>query len=124
MQETHAREIRATATVTERLAGAPISWGACEVPGWGEMPAPETVLGEMSQLGLRGTELGPPGFLPDDPAALASLLERHGLALVGGFVPLVLHERGFDSALAEAHHAARLISGAGGVHPRRSAARA
>ncbi len=114
MQETHAREIRATATVTERLAGAPISWGACEVPGWGAMPAPEAVLGEMAQLGLRGTELGPPGFLPDNPASLTSLLEGYGLALVGGFVPLVLHEPGLDIALAEAQRSARLISGAGG----------
>ena len=114
MQATHARAIHATARLDERLAGAPISWGACEVPGWGIMPAPETVLGEMAQLGLPGTELGPPGFLPDDPAALASLLERHGLVLVGGFVPLVLHEQSLDSALAEAHRSARLIGGAGG----------
>ena len=113
MHRTHARAIPATAAI-ERLAGAPISWGACEVPGWGVMPAPETVLGEMAELGLRGTELGPPGFLPDDPAALASLLKRYGLALVGGFVPLVLHERRLDTALAVAHRSARVISSAGG----------
>ena len=58
------------AAVSERLAGAPISWGACEVPGWGVMPDPERVLSEMASLGLRGTELGPPGFFPTDPAAL------------------------------------------------------
>jgi inosose dehydratase len=115
MQATEARAIRAAAPVEERLAGAPISWGACEVPGWGVMSAPATVLGEMAELGLKGTELGAPGFLPDDLAAVAQLLERHRLALVGGFVPLVLHERGLDSALAEAHRSARLISGAGGA---------
>ena len=114
MQATHARARHAIAAVSERLAGAPISWGACEVPGWGVMPAPETVLGEMAQLGMRGTELGPPGFLPDDPDALASLLERHGLSLVGGFVPLVLHEHGLDAAVAETHRVARLIGAAGG----------
>src|ERR1700759_668157 len=102
------------APVRERVAGAPISWGACEVPGWGVMPAPEAVLGEMARLGLRGTELGPPGFLPGDPIALASRLEGPGLALVGGFVPLVLHERELDSALAEARRSARLIGEAGG----------
>lgn len=83
-----------------RLAGAPISWGACEVPGWGRMPDPETVLSEMAALGLRGTELGPPGFLPDDPAALAALLRRHRLRFVGGFTPLVLHEPELDVAAA------------------------
>jgi inosose dehydratase len=114
MQATPARAIRATAPIEQRLAGAPISWGACEVPGWGMMPTAETVLGEMAQLGLRGTELGPPGFLPEDPVALATLLARHRLALVGGFVPLVLHERGLDAALAEARRSARLIGGAGG----------
>jgi len=114
MQQTHARATYAQSGIDVRLAAGPISWGACELPGWGVMPAPETVLSEMAQLGIRGTELGPPGFLPDDPAALASVLERHGLTLVGGFVPLVLHERALDSALAEAHRSARLISGAGG----------
>jgi inosose dehydratase len=99
--------------IEERVAGAPISWGACEVPGWGVMPSPETVLSEMAELGLRGTELGPPGFLPEDPGALAALLARHGLTLVGGFVPLVLHERRVDPAIEEARRAARLMSEAG-----------
>jgi len=114
MQETDARTIRSPSSIDDRLAGGPISWGACEVPGWGIMPAPEVVLSEMVQVGMRGTELGPPGFLPDDPVALAGLLDRHGLALVGGFVPLVLHESGLDSALAETHRSAGLIRGAGG----------
>jgi inosose dehydratase len=78
------------------------------------MPSPEVVLGEMSELGLRGTELGPPGFLPDEPAALTDTLERHGLTLVGGFVPLVLHEPDLDQALEETRRAARLMSEAGG----------
>jgi inosose dehydratase len=106
--------MHATAPIEGRVSGAPISWGACEVPGWGIMPAPEAVLSEMAQVGMRGTELGPPGFLPDDPVTLTALLKHHGLALVGGFVPLVLHERGLDDALAEAHRSARLIGGAGG----------
>ncbi len=114
MQATHATARSAAVPLAERLAGAPISWGACEVPGWGVMPAPEDVLREMSELGLRGTELGPPGFLPDDPKALAEALDRHGLTLVGGFVPLVLHERGLDQALEETRRAARLMSAAGG----------
>src|SRR5436309_13834470 len=69
--------------ITERLAGAPISWGACEVPGWGAMPDADEVLAEMAQLGLRGTELGALGFLPRDSTLLKRLLERHRLALVG-----------------------------------------
>jgi inosose dehydratase len=97
-----------------RIAGAPISWGACEVPGWGEMPDPETVLAEMAQLGLRGTELGPPGFLPHDPGALATRLRRHGLQFVGAFVPLVLHEPDADDARHTATETLTLLSQAGG----------
>lgn len=74
------------------LAGAPISWGVCEVPDWGPQLAPEQVLGEMAALGLRATELGPIGWLPLDGAAVRAQLERHGLRLVGGFVPMVVHE--------------------------------
>jgi len=100
--------------ITERLAAGPISWGACEVPGWGLMPTPEAVLSEMAALGLRGTELGPPGFLPEDPGALSALLSRHGLALVGGFVPLVLHEARAEPAMEQARRAAILMSETGG----------
>jgi inosose dehydratase len=79
-----------------RLAGAPISWGVCEVPGWGRMLPAERVLGEMASLGLTATELGPVGYLPHDPDRLRALLDRHGLRLVAGFVPLVLHEAELD----------------------------
>ena len=113
MQATHERSGATPRPIEERLASGPISWGACEVPGWGLMPSPETVLAEMTEVGLRGTELGPPGFLPEEPQALAALLARHGLTLVGGFVPLVLHEPRADRAIEEVRRAARLMSEAG-----------
>ncbi|GAA4617793.1 TIM barrel protein [Saccharopolyspora hordei] len=71
-----------------KIAAAPISWGVCEVPGWGRVLEPDHVLGEMAELGLRATELGPPGYLPDPQADLA----RHGLDLVGGFLAVPLHD--------------------------------
>ncbi|GAA3021717.1 TIM barrel protein [Streptosporangium longisporum] len=79
-----------------RIAAAPISWGVCEVPGWGHQLDPERVLGEMAELGLTATELGPDGFLPPDPARRAALLGRYGLRAVGGFVPVVLHDPAHD----------------------------
>ena len=94
-----------------RLAAAPISWGICEVPGWGHQLAPERVFGEIASLGLRATELGPIGYLPFEPVAIREQLDRHGLRLVGGFVPLVLHEPSLDTAAAERH--ARVLAGAG-----------
>jgi inosose dehydratase len=97
----------------DRLAAAPISWGVCEVPGWGRQMAPERVLGEMAGLGLRATELGPTGYLPGDAAAVRRLLDRHGLRLVGGFVPLVLHEPDLGATRAQAAAAATMLAAAG-----------
>lgn len=74
-----------------RLAGAPITWGVCEVPGWGCQLAADRVLREVAGVGLRAVELGPRGFLPDDPAEVARTLRRHDLRLAAGFVPAVLH---------------------------------
>jgi inosose dehydratase len=79
-----------------QIAGAPISWGVCEVPGWGYQLAPGRVLAEMRAAGLAATELGPDGFLPAEPAALAAVLAGHGLTAVGGFTPVLLHEPGHD----------------------------
>lgn len=81
-----------------KIAGAPISWGVCEVPGWGHQLDPERVLTEMRDTGLTATELGPEGFLPADTAELRSVLARHELTCVGGFVPVVLHNADHDPA--------------------------
>jgi inosose dehydratase len=75
----------------EKIAGAPISWGVCEVPGWGHQLTPDRVLREMAELGLSATEFGPDGFLPSAPEARAQVLHGHGLHALGGFTPLLLH---------------------------------
>jgi inosose dehydratase len=101
----------------DRLAGAPISWGVCEVPGWGVELPPDRVLSEMRELGLPATELGSDGYLPTDPDALRSFVtDTHGLKMIGGFVPVVVHEPAQQAATIEAtHRAAALMSGAGGT---------
>jgi inosose dehydratase len=80
----------------ERVAGAPISWGVCEVPGWGWQYDAATVLTQMGEVGLAATEFGPDDFLPAEPAAKAAVLAEHGLLAVGQFVPVVLHDPGHD----------------------------
>ncbi|GAA3072200.1 sugar phosphate isomerase/epimerase [Pseudonocardia yunnanensis] len=80
----------------QRIAGAPISWGVCEVPGWGYQLPPSRVLAEMRDVGMAATELGPDGFLPTEPGAMAEVLSRHHLHAVGGFTPLLLHVAGHD----------------------------
>ena len=90
--------------IGDRIAGAPISWGVCEVPGWGHQLSAERVLTEMAEAGLRATEFGPDGFLPEDPGERRALLKEYQLLAVGGFVPAVLHEPDHDPwpAVAEA----------------------
>jgi inosose dehydratase len=61
-----------------RVASAPISWGICEVPGWGAMLPTPRVLGEMAGLGFTATELGAPGFLPTSPEGVKDELAGLG----------------------------------------------
>ncbi len=79
-----------------RIAGAPISWGVCEVPGWGHQLSADRVLAEMRDVGLSATELGPEGFLPSEPDELTALLSSNGLRCVGMFVPVMLHDADHD----------------------------
>lgn len=99
----------------DRIATAPISWGVCEMPGWGYQLPVDAVLAEMHNAGFAHTELGSLGYLPAEPAELRAVLERHSLSLLGGFVPLVLHDPAqIQSTREAATKAAELISGGGG----------
>jgi simple sugar transport system ATP-binding protein len=103
----HGSNLDGGSDVIDRIVGAPISWGVCEVPGWGIQLTVDRVLGEMRGLGLRATELGAIGWLPTDPTALSAVLGAHDLRLAGAFVPLVCHDPArrqdtIDSATATA----------------------
>jgi inosose dehydratase len=110
-----------------RVAGAPISWGVCEVPGWGYQLPADRVLAEMAAVGLTATEFGPAGYLPADPVQRARLLAGHALGAAGGFVPVVLHAPGAVEAVGraldafgDAHSAAfggAHSAASGGGHP-------
>lgn len=103
-----------TSPLLDRVAAAPISWGVCEVPDWGIQLPVETVLGEMAELGFTHTELGAIGYLPTDPVALVEVLELNGLQLLGGFVPVVLHDADrMEDSLVMARDSAGMLSSAG-----------
>lgn len=76
-----------------RIGTAPISWGACEIPKWGDQLPYSQVLDEMAACGYEGTELGPWSYLPTDPTVLRRELGARGLTLVGAFCPVTLHDR-------------------------------
>lgn len=98
----------------ERVAAAPISWGVCEVPGWGLMLSADRVLSEMRSVGLTSTELGAPGFFPDSSAAINAKLAEHSMSLVGGFVPLILHDESkLQASLNQARKMAALFAECG-----------
>jgi inosose dehydratase len=100
-------------SIESRIAGAPISWGVCEVPGWGHQMPRERVFEEMLAAGLTATEAGPEDFLPWADGDPVAFLSEHGLRLVGGFVPTVLH-RDPERALAAVRAGAERYA-AGGV---------
>lgn len=98
----------------DRMATAPISWGICEVPGWGVQLPVERVLSEMASMGFPATELGSEGYLPSDPAELRSVLGAHQLDLLAAFVPLVVHDASeATESLRQATEIAALLQASG-----------
>lgn len=97
-----------------RLGTAPITWGVSEYPGWGELLPFERVLDDMAALGYAGTELGPWGYLPREPAALRRELDSRGLVLVGAFCPVTLHDPArYTDELTKAQDTATLLAALG-----------
>jgi inosose dehydratase len=99
-------------SVAARTGGAPISWGVSEAPDWGVELPPGRVLGEMRELGLDATELGPTGYLGHGPAEVRARLDKHGLRLIGGFLPVPMHVC-TDADFEEARSAMQVLADAG-----------
>ena len=74
------------------FACAPDSWGVLDYPGPSWNQSYEKMLDEMVWAGYSGTELGPYGFFPTDPAVLKPQLDKRKLKLLGSFVPVVLSD--------------------------------
>ena len=74
------------------FASAPDSWGVLDYPGPSWNQSYEKMLDEMVAAGYTGSELGPYGFFPTDPAVLKPQLDKRNLKLLGSFVPVVLSD--------------------------------
>jgi inosose dehydratase len=82
------------------LSNAPVSWGVYYADG--APVAPDVYLDEVAAAGYAGTELGPLGFLPTDPARLSDGLAARGLALVGAVHVHDFSDAGGEGALRDA----------------------
>lgn len=69
--------------MTIRFGVSPIAWINDDMPELGGDTPLESVLRDIQEVGFVGVELG--GKFPRDPQELRALLDKYGLALVGGW---------------------------------------
>ncbi len=98
------------------LGSAPDSWGVWFPADERQVPYPR-FLDELVAAGYEWFELGPYGYLPTDPARLASEAARRGLRVSGGTVFGALHRPAeWDQMLATTRRVAGLAAAAGAHH--------
>jgi inosose dehydratase len=91
-----------------------VSWGVDFAEDAGNPPWREVLEG-IERSGYHWTELGPVGYLPENPALLRPELERRGLRVAGSFVFEPLHEGLRLAEIVDAtRRACRLIGAVGG----------
>lgn len=102
--------------MTIRIGNAPCSWGI-EFASDPRYPHWQTVLEECAAAGYKGIELGPVGYMPEDPATLADALARHDLELIGGVVFRPFHDpAAWDDVLDGAERTCRALKAHGARH--------
>lgn len=102
--------------MTIRIGNAPCSWGV-EFANDERNPAWETVLDECQQAGYKGIELGPVGFMPEDPAKLADALSARDLELIGGVVFQPFHDvKAWDQVMDAAVRTCKSLKAHGAEH--------
>jgi inosose dehydratase len=87
--------------LTIAIGNAPCSWGV-EFADDPRNPPWTRVLDECRDAGYRGIELGPIGYLPEDPAALGDALAARALTLIGGVVFRPFHDPAAWDAVKDA----------------------
>ena len=77
--------------MTIKIGNAPCSWGV-EFADDPRNPPWQRVLDECKAAGYKGIELGPIGFMPEDPGILGDALGARELTLIGGVVFRPFHD--------------------------------
>ena len=102
--------------MTIRVGNAPCSWGV-EFADDPRNPDWRQVLRENAQAGYGGIELGPVGFMPEDPVLLGEALSEFGQTLIGGVVFRPFHDpAAWDDVLDGARRTIKALTAHGAQH--------
>lgn len=102
--------------MTIEIGNAPCSWGV-EFADDPRNPPWRQVLSDCAAAGYRGIELGPVGFMPEDPAILSEALHEFDLSLIGGVVFRPFHDlQAWDDVLDASHRTCRALMAHGAKH--------
>ena len=98
-----------------KLATGPVTWGVdfADTP---TNPPWQQVFDDITASGLPATELGPVGYLPEDPDTVRSLLADRNLESAGSFIFDDIHDPSArERLLGIAERVSRLIAASGGT---------
>jgi inosose dehydratase len=99
-----------------RIGNAPCSWGV-EFASDPRNPTWQSVLADCAAAGYKGIELGPVGFMPEDPAILGPALADLDLQLIGGVVFRAYHDpEAWDDVLDATHRTCKALVAHGARH--------
>ncbi|CAM3706213.1 sugar phosphate isomerase/epimerase [Phaeobacter inhibens] len=102
--------------MTIRIGNAPCSWGV-EFAQDPRNPEWRSVLKDCAEAGYKGVELGPVGYMPEDPAILRDALAEYDLELIGGVVFRAFHDPDqWDDVLDGAHRTCKALQAHGAQH--------
>lgn len=99
-----------------RIGNAPCSWGV-EFAEDARNPTWQQVLKDCANAGYKGIELGPVGFMPENPAILGPALAENGLELIGGVVFRPFHDPAkWDEVWDAAQRTCKALTAHGAQH--------
>ncbi|MFK7792984.1 MAG: myo-inositol catabolism protein, partial [Devosiaceae bacterium] len=102
--------------MTMTIGNAPCSWGV-EFAGDPRNPDWRQVLKENQAAGYTGIELGPVGFMPEDPPQVADALAEHHQQLIGGVIFRPFHDLGaWDEVLDASVRTCKALTAHGAQH--------
>ncbi len=102
--------------MTIRIGNAPCSWGI-EFASDPSYPSWQSVLQQCAGAGYKGIELGPIGYMPEDPDVLRPELEKNDLEIIGGVVFRPFHDaEKWDEVLDASQRTCKALVAHGAEH--------